>query len=137
MIFQSIRNDTNLDKTMSFFLNGNNMISTQIGDALKQPLRPSQVVTVAVVNNNSSAMSLTAVEGRENNSQDPLNYNNLFVPDGMLILSQGGYTLAPGQELDFQFDLSPGADNWSFEITYYVEGSGVSLDDIVATDVSQ
>jgi hypothetical protein len=135
MLFNSIRNNTALDEDQmkTTLTKGGNNIGTKFGDA---STRAAGDPDLFITNSGSSVMLLTAINAQINNSEDPLNPDIFFDPDGTPVslpsLDSTNNMIFPGQTGVFSFDVG-NAVNWSFEYTYSIGGD--TFTDVLATDV--
>ena len=137
MLFSSIRNNTPLDSDpmKTTFTKAGNDIGTKFGDAKTKAAGDPQII---VTNSDSSVMTLTAINAQINNSEDPLDPDIFFDPDGTPVtlpaLDSSNDTILPGDTEIFTFDIGD-AVNWSFEYTYSIGGD--TFTDLLATDVPE
>ena len=135
MLFNSIRNNTALDEDpmKTTFTKGGNIIGTKFGAASTRAAGDPQIL---ITNSGNSVMLLTAINAQINNSEDPLNPDIFFDPDGTAVslppLDSTNDMILPGQTEVFSFDIG-NAVNWSFEYTYSIGGD--TFTDVLATDV--
>jgi hypothetical protein len=135
MLFNSIRNNTALDEDpmKTTFTKGGNNIGTKFGDASTRAAGDPEIF---ITNSDSSVMLLTAINAQINNSEDPLDPDIFFDPDGTAVslppLNSANNMILPGQTEIFSFDIG-NAVNWSFEYTYSIGGD--TFTDVLATDV--
>jgi hypothetical protein len=91
---------------------------------------------IDIFNDGTSSITLTGVEARIDNSEDPLGLDIglIFTPDGQLVPVSGttGIPILPGSDALFSFPLGS-ARNWSFAYTY--TSNAGSFSDLLATDV--
>ncbi len=135
MLFSSIRNNTALDpdpmKT-TFTLKSND-IRTKFG---KAATRARGDPIIDITNGGSSVMTLLSIVAQIHNSQDPLDLDSFFVPDGVPVAvtpSLLPINLLPGDTAEFMFSLDD-SPNWSFQYTYASEGD--TFVDLLASDVA-
>ncbi len=131
-----ISNDTALNTVASTFTNMGNMVGTKIGAAVSSAKNDP---VIDITNEDSSPITLDDITAQIYNSEDPLNPNIFFVPDGSTVavsptLSLSNETIEPGDTAEFTFPLD-GSPNWSFEYTY--TDQGVTYTDLLASDVPE
>jgi hypothetical protein len=137
MVLSSIRNNTALDddQMKTTFTKGGNNIGTKFGDGKPRAAGDPEIF---ITNGNASVMLLTAINAQINNSQDPLNPDIFFEPDGTAVslpaLDSTNDTILPGETEIFSFDIG-NAVNWSFEYTYSIGAD--TFTDLLATDVPE
>ncbi len=137
MNFRSIRDpQSSLDKDAmktTFTLKGND-IATKIG--------PTQTVwkfgdpVIAITNLGDSSMILQSVTAQIFNSEDPLDPDLTFDPDGKFATVtpslSGSLDILPGETEEFSFSLD-GSPNWAFQYSYLFEGQ--LFTEMIASDV--
>jgi hypothetical protein len=137
MVFSSIRNNTALDddQMKTTFTKGGNNIGTKFGDAKTRAAGDPEIF---ITNGTTSVMLLSAINAQINNSQDPLDPDIFFEPDGTAVslpaLDSTNDTILPGETEIFSFDIG-NAVNWSFEYTYSIGTD--TFTDLLATDVPE
>ena len=137
MVFSSIRNNTALDvdPMVTTFTKAGNNIGTKISTAKTRAAGDPEIL---ITNDGGSAMLLTAINAQINDTEDPLDPNIFFEPDGTPVtlpaLDPTNNTILPDDTEAFSFGIGNAA-NWSFEYTY-VSG-GDTFTDVLATDVAE
>jgi hypothetical protein len=144
MLFSSIR-DTNkngINKSASTLLTGGvggTPVRTAFGNATPMPKGDP---VVDVTNDGSSSMTLDFVLAFINNSEDPLDLNTTFAPDGRLVAvmplspdCSNGDVIMSGVTCEFSFVLPPNVTNWAFVAV--TDNSDGTFTDLVATDVPE
>jgi hypothetical protein len=137
MAFSSIRNNTAVDPDpmKTTFTKAGANIGTKFGDAKTRAAGDPEIF---ITNGGSSVMLLTAINAQINNSEDPLNPDIFFNPDGSAVslppLNSTNDMILPGATEIFSFDIG-NAVNWSFEYTFSIGGD--TFTDLLATDVPE
>jgi PEP-CTERM motif len=137
MLFSSIRNNTAVDEDpmKTTFTKGGSNIGTKFPPASTKALGDPEII---ITNSGTSVMTLAAINAQINNSEDPLDPDIFFEPDGTSVtlptLDSSNDTILPGNTEMFSFDIG-NAVNWSFEYTYSINGD--TFTDLLATDVPE
>jgi hypothetical protein len=131
-----ISNNTPLNIVASTLTDMGNPVGTKFGAALSS-VKNDPIIDIT--NEDSSPITLDDITAQIYNSEDPLNPNIFFVPDGSSVgvsptLSVLNETIDPGDTAEFTFPLD-GSPNWSFEYTY--TDQGVTYTDLIASDVPE
>jgi len=138
MLFYSVRNDKPLDldpmKT-TLTLKGND-IGTKIGAALTSAKNDP---VIDITNGGTSLIHLLSIVAQINNSQDPLDPDIFFVPDGNVVaviptLLPSNSDILPGDTAEFTFPLD-GSRNWSFLYSFTYDGDVYT--DLLASTVPE
>jgi hypothetical protein len=137
MTLSSIRaTGSGIDNTKSNLVAANGAaLQTKISQAKITPAGDPQFT---LTNTGSDSMTLLTLKCLINNSEDPLTFPGMFVPDGTdesSTLSPGftpNMVLGAGQSIDFSFAVGISSSNFSIELTSLQDGT--VFDDLVATD---
>ena len=138
MLFYSIRNDKALDldpaKT-TLTLKGND-IGTKVGAALTSAKGDP---VIDITNGGNSVIHLLSIIAQINNSQNPLDPDIFFVPDGDEVavtptLLPFNSDILPGETAEFEFPLN-GSRNWSFVYSFTFDGDVYT--DLLASTVPE
>ena len=134
LLFYSTRNNKDLDLAKTTLTLNGNPIGTKIGAALTSA--PGADPIIDIFNGGSSTIVLSNLVAQIYNSEDPLNPNIFFVPDGKNaaitpILSSLNDSIPAGDTGVFSFALD-GSPNWSFLYTFAYQGANFT--DLIAAD---